>query len=293
MRRRPDGVEHPGMSALAVHLADLAALRRSPVDGTLELRYQPEVELATGSIVAMEGLLRWQRTTGLLTPGAFLDLAESSGESLPIGHWVLRAGAAEAAAWQDLPGGTRQLWLNVSLGQAREPGYADLVADVVARHDLPVGALGLELSEATVRTLGRDAAPLLHDLRDAGVALAIDDVASWYSSLGAMELLPLTAVKLGSQHVRGIDRHEGEPVAATVVRVAHQCGLYVVANGVQTWAEATRLTELGCDRAHGWLYASAQRADKARWLLTQGSGWRGRAVTPGTRDLPGLRAVGF
>ena len=117
---------------------DLAALHRAAVDGSLELLFQPEIDLATGGIVAMEGLLRWHhRDLGLLVPTDFLGLAESSGEINSIGAWVLREGAATAARWSRLPGPQRRLWLNVSATQLTAPGFVDLVAEVVAEHDLP------------------------------------------------------------------------------------------------------------------------------------------------------------
>lgn len=266
---------------------DLVALHRCATDGTLELMYQPEVDLASGAIVAMEGLLRWHHgDLGVLLPSDFLDAAERTGDTTAIGDWVLASGAAEVAAWRHLRGGSRQLWLNVSYTQLRHPGFLDRVALEVEVHGLADGLLGLEISEATLRELGEDARPLLADLSDAGVALAIDDFTSWYSTLGAIEALPVSCVKLGQQHVRGIDERFGDPVAATVIDAAHARGLYVVAEGVETWGEAARLTELGCDRAHGWLFASAQRADKARWLLSQGTGWRGGVVTPDLKARP-------
>lgn len=160
------------------------ALHRSPTDGSLELLYQPEIEFATGTIVAMEGLLRWRYDEVVLSPGDFLELAEQTGAIRPIGHWVLRAGVAEAGHWQGIGGPQRQLWLNVSAGQVREPGFAALVAGTLAEYALPADALGLELSETTVRELGDEAAPLLQDLRAAGVALAVDNFASWFSALG-------------------------------------------------------------------------------------------------------------
>ena len=263
-----------------LNLAALPALHRCVDDGSLELLYQPEIDLATGAIVAMEGLLRWHhQSLGVLEPPAFLDLADSSGEILPIGEWVLRAGAQEAARWSSMSGPTRRLWLNVSAAELVARGFVQRVADVVSSHDLPGGALGLEISESCVITLGSNAAPLLRDLRDAGVALAVDDFSSFYSTLGAIKVLPVDAIKLGHRYVRGVGElvgpdGAGDPLVAAVIEQAHAHGLYVVAEGVETWGEAARLTELGCDRAHGWLFASAQRADKARWLLERGYGWQ-------------------
>ena len=264
--------------------ADQTALHRAASDGSLELRYQPEVDLATGGIVAMEGLLRWHHADfGLLAPPAFLPLAESTGALGTIGEWVLREGAAEAARWSLLPGSTRRLWLNVSEAQLSDARFVALVREVVREHDLAAGALGLELSESCVLALGAGAGPLLGQLRDAGVALVVDDFSTWYATLGAIAALPIDAVKLCHRYVRGVGEDVGidgggDSIVAAVIQQAHLRGLYVVAEGVETWGEAARLTELGCDRAHGWLFAGAQRAEQARALLRSGSGWQGSAV---------------
>lgn len=273
-----------------VTLDSLPALHRSVQDGTLELLYQPEIDLRTGAIVAMEGLLRWHHETlGLLPPPAFLGLADASGDILSIGEWVLRAGAAEAALWAGMSGPPRRLWLNISSAELVADGFADLVAAVVAEFGLAAGALGLEVAESCVIGLGPTATPLLRDLRDAGVALAVDDFSSFYSTLGAIEVLPLDAIKLGHRYVRGVGElvgpdGEGDHMVAAVIEQAHGRGLHVVAEGVETWGEAARLTELGCDRAHGWLFQSAQRADKARWLLEHGKGWPPRNTIPVPRS---------
>jgi EAL domain-containing protein (putative c-di-GMP-specific phosphodiesterase class I) len=267
-------------------LDQLSSLHRCAGDGSLELLYQPEIDLATGTIVAMEGLLRWHHPElGLLEPPSFLEVAESSGEIVPIGEWVLRQGAAEAALWASLPSADRRLWLNISPSQLAAPGFVDLVASVVQEHGLRPGALGLEIAEPYVIALGAAASPLLSELRTAGVALAVDDFSSFYSTLGAIEVLPIDAVKLDSRYVRGVGElvgpdGQGDPLVAAVIEQAHAHGLYVVAEGVESWGEAARLTELGCDRAHGWLWASAQRADKARWLLEHGRGWQREGTVP-------------
>ncbi|MFN2539332.1 MAG: EAL domain-containing protein [Mycobacteriales bacterium] len=273
---------------MSIPAVDHAALHRAATDGTLELVYQPEIELESGAIVAMEGLLRWHHgALGVLGPADFLDLAIRTGEISPIGEWVLRTGAAEVATWLGLRGERRQLWLNVSAEQVRAEGFAQLVRQIVRDFDLPHGALGLEVTEQACLELGRDAAPLFVALRSAGVALAVDDFSSFYATLGAIEALPVDAVKLGHQYVRGVGNPDHDDVlVASVIDRAHARGMYVVAEGVEEWSEHARLIELGCDRAHGWLFASAQRADKARWLLTQGMGWRGGVVDDTTRALP-------
>jgi EAL domain-containing protein (putative c-di-GMP-specific phosphodiesterase class I) len=264
---------------------DLASLHRASTDGSLELLYQPEIDLDSGAIVAMEGLLRWHHgALGVLGPADFLDLAIRTGEISPIGEWVLRTGAAEVATWLDLRGPRRQLWLNVSAEQVRADGFDKLVHDVVTENGLPHGALGLEITERACLELGRNAAPIFTALHAAGVVLAVDDFSSFYATLGAIEALPVDAVKLGHKYVRGVgDPDHDDVLVASVIERAHARGMYVVAEGVEEWSEHARLIELGCDRAHGWLFASAQRADKARWLLAQGTGWRGVVVETDTQ----------
>jgi EAL domain-containing protein (putative c-di-GMP-specific phosphodiesterase class I) len=267
---------------------DLASLHRASTDGSLELVYQPEIDLATGAIVAMEGLLRWHHgALGILGPDDFLDLAIRTGEISPIGEWVLRTGAAEVASWLDLRGQRRQLWLNVSAEQVLADGFADMVGRIVQQYALPNGTLGLEITERACLELGDEAAPILSSLRAAGVALAVDDFTSFYATLAAIEMLPVDAVKLGHNYVRGVgDEDHDDVLVASVIQRAHARGMYVVAEGVEQWSEHARLIELGCDRAHGWLFASAQRADKARWLLSQGRGWRGGVVDSDTHAIP-------
>src|SRR6478672_9490777 len=274
--------DNPDMTASTLRAADLIALHRSSTDGSLELLYQPEIDLQTGAIVAMEGLLRWHHgKSGMMGPREFLDMAENSGEIAPIGRWVLDAGAAEAARWQGIGATPRQLFLNVSASQLAAPTFLEEVIEILARHELPRGVLGLEITEGAITMLGGRALPLLAELRSAGVVLAVDDFGTWYSTLGALEELPIHAVKLDQRYVRGVGGDiEDDTIVASVISLAHARGLYVVAEGVESWAESARLTELGCDRAHGFLFAGPQRADKARWMLSQGQGWRPGAVQP-------------
>src|SRR4051794_12092032 len=161
---------------------DLASLHRAATDGSLELVYQPEIDLDSGAIVAMEGLLRWHHgSLGVLVPADFLDLAIRTGEISPIGEWVLRTGAAEVASWLDLRGQSRQLWLNVSAEQVLAAGFADVVAGVVQEFGLPERVLGLEITERACLELGDRAEPICAALRETGVALAVDDFSSFYA----------------------------------------------------------------------------------------------------------------
>ena len=259
---------------------DLAADLRGAHDrGEIVLNYQPEIDLASGAVVGMEALMRWAHPRrGLLAPDAFLEVAHKAGLLLPLSAWVLERCAAERACWDHLPVhptvGLCQLWVNVAAVQLSSEGFVDTVRDLFARYELPKRGLGLEFSESTLGDVGSAATPLLLELREVGCALAVDDFGTWYSSLARFDDLPVDAVKLDRRFVRGLGVDlEDDSIVAAVVRLAHARNLYVVAEGVESWTEGARLCELGCDRAHGFLFCGPQSAPRARSMLAHGGGW--------------------
>jgi EAL domain-containing protein (putative c-di-GMP-specific phosphodiesterase class I) len=260
----------------------------------LVLHFQPEIDLASGGVVAMEALLRWRHPgRGLLWPRDVLPIAAAARLESRLGTWVLRHCVAEAATWRGLPGlaaaQPRQLWANVSAVQLVEPGFVEEVGAAVAAAELPPGTLGLEVTEEAIERAGSGAVRLFTSLREAGVALAVDDFGTWYSSLATLGELPFDAVKLDRTFVRGVGSDlEDDTIVASVVRLAHSHGLYVVAEGVESWAEGARLCELGCDRAHGYLFSGPQEAARARMMLVRGLGWH----APGGSGVPAPREVG-
>ncbi|MDQ1703823.1 MAG: hypothetical protein QOF18_189 [Frankiaceae bacterium] len=266
------------------------ALSRALDEDALVLHFQPEVDLASGAVVGMEALLRWQHPQrGLLWPADFLAVADGAGLMPALGWWVLEHCAAELESWRPLPptvdGAHRQLWVNISGSQLLEPGFVDRVAELVHECALPPGVLGIEVTEEALASGSRSAPALLEALRDVGVALAIDDFGSWYSSLGTLGELPLEAVKLDQSFVRGVGSDlEGDSIVSSVIELAHAHGVRVVAEGVESWSEGARLCELGCDRALGYLFSGPQRAEQARLMLAHGTGWQGAGRVPQPRD---------
>lgn len=256
------------------------ALQSAIDDDALELHYQPEIDLASGAVVGMEALVRWNHPDrGLLWPEDFLPVAEAAGLLALIDTWVLEQGVVELARWQRLggppPEHPRQLWVNVSATQLGAAGFADWVGRVISDAGLPPGVLGLEVTEEALARNERVAPGVLRDLRAAGAALAVDDFGAWYSSLASLQELPVDAVKLDRQFGRGVGSDlEDDSIAASVSRLAHAHHLYVVAEGVEAWTEGARLRELGCGRAHGYVFSAPQRAERARWMLVRGTGWR-------------------
>jgi EAL domain-containing protein (putative c-di-GMP-specific phosphodiesterase class I) len=258
----------------------VAAMRGALDDGQFVIHFQPEVDLASGEVVAMEALLRWQHPDrGLLWPADFLPAAEASGFIVELGFWVVEQCVREAALWQRLPSarraGGKQLWVNVSAAELAAPGFAERVASCVKQHALPPGIIGLEVRETALGADLRAVADVLTSLKDSGVLVALDDFGTWYSALSHLDELPLDAVKLDQRFVRGVGLDlEDDAIVASVITLAHAHGLQVVAEGVESWSEGARLCELECDRAHGYLFAGPQLADRARMLLSRGVGWK-------------------
>jgi EAL domain-containing protein (putative c-di-GMP-specific phosphodiesterase class I) len=257
----------------------MPALARAVDEDTLVVHFQPEVDLASGAVVGMEALVRWQHPQrGLLWPVDFLSVADRAG-LLPVLGWeVLRRGAKELATWKSLPPladhSPRQLWVNVSASQLLEADFAERIADLVAEFDLAPDTLGLELTDETLATGSRHAPALMDELRGAGVVLALDDFGSWYSALGTLGELPIVAVKLDRAFVRGVGSDlEDDSIVSSVIALAHAHGVRVVAEGVESWSEGARLCELGCDRGVGYLFSGPQLAEHARLMLAHGAGW--------------------
>jgi len=268
------------------------ALTRALDSDALVLHFQPEVDLASGAVVGMEALLRWQHPQrGLLWPGDFLAVADGAGLMPALGWWVIEKCVAELESWRPLPrtvdGVRRQMWVNVAGSQLLEPTFVERVAKLVGEAALPPGMLGLEVTEEALSTGSRAATELMASLREAGVALAIDDFGTWYSSLGTLGELPIEAVKLDQSFVRGVGSDlENDSIVSSVIELAHAHGVRVVAEGVESWSEGARLCELGCDRALGYLFSGPQRAEQARMMLAHGTGWQGagKVPTPRTRQ---------
>jgi EAL domain-containing protein (putative c-di-GMP-specific phosphodiesterase class I) len=258
----------------------------SLAEGTRVVHYLPDVDLATGAITGMQALMRWEHPKrGVLWPNDYQVEAERSGIGAALAWELLNAAADELAGWRALPGGpdgTRQMWVAITPSQLLEADFIERVAALVTLHDLAPASLGLLLPGAVLATGSRHAPNLLAELRAAGAALAIDDLRSWYASVGAMGDLPFEAVTLDRDFVRGVGADlDDDIIVGSIVRFAHAHGLRVVADSVESWSEGARLCELGCDRGHGYLFGSPQDSLDARLMLSHGSGWC--APTPRVR----------
>ncbi len=242
-----------------------AALER----GEFTLHYQPEVELSSGEIVALEALLRWQHPArGLLAALEFIPVAEEIGLLASLDDWVLRAACREAAQWRDLAARPLRLAVNVSARRLQRPGLVRSIVAALEASGLAPQQLELELTETAIMADEQLAARLLGELHDLGVTVALDDFGTGYSSLSRLHRLPIDRVKIDRSFVARLNDDEGAAaIVSGVVGLSESLGLGAVAEGVETAAQLAFLRELGCEAAQGYLLGRPQPGEECRRLI--------------------------
>ena len=220
------------------------------------LHYQPQV-MTGGRIVGAEALLRWQHPQrGLITPEAFISVAEDCGLIVPMGLWVLRTACRQLATWQDKPGcKALQLSINVSARQFRQSDFADMAISEIRRAGAPAHLLKLELTESLVIDDVADSIAKMHQLRALGVRFSVDDFGIGYSSLAYLTRLPLHQLKIDQSFVRNIGVRAGDDVIVqTIIGMARTLELEVIAEGVETEEQRDFLERHGCGLYQGYLF---------------------------------------
>jgi diguanylate cyclase (GGDEF)-like protein len=227
----------------------------------LELHYQPQVELRSGRIVGMEALLRWNHPQrGLIPPMVFIPIAERTGQIQAFGQWVLDAACRQLRSWQDGSLAPQRLGVNVSALQLK--GSADLVREVAASLDkwsIAPAMIEIELTESVLMDITQQHNDRLERLRQLGVRIAIDDFGTGYSSLSYLANYPINRVKIAQELVFGVDADSrSATVVRAAIRLAHELGIEIIAEGVETEGQAKFLLSAGCE--HGQGYYSASRS---------------------------------
>jgi diguanylate cyclase (GGDEF)-like protein len=221
----------------------------------LVLHYQPVVELSTGDVQGFEALVRWNHPTrGLLAPGEFIALAEDTHDIIEIGRWVVdRACRDLAAVRRDTVNGTAlQMAINVSAHQITEPDFVDVVMAALTRYDIPAKAVTLEITEAVALTNTRVATLALDELRRHGLRVALDDFGVGFSSLRYLHELPIDIIKIDRSFVTDTDG-EKDSMLRAIVTLGQSLGLAVVAEGIETPSELSRLRQFEEMAGQGYL----------------------------------------
>ena len=248
-------------------------LRNSIDDDSLVLDFQPEVDLETGRIVALEALVRWNHPVrGLLQPNLFVPVAETTNLAGELGRWVIRAACAQLADWRSkLHCPDLVMRINVSPVQLVSLDFLDTVENVLSANGLPPESICLEITEhVVVRDLVRTQITL-NGLAEIGVGVAIDDFGTGYSSLSHLKSLSVGALKIDRGFVRRLGVSSRDyAIVRSIVGLADSFGLQLVAEGVETGIAARTLLELGCTRAQGFLFSKPISGPEVEKLIAAG-----------------------
>ena len=254
-----------------------SALRRALERDELRLVYQPIFDARGGAVVSVEALVRWAHPErGLLSPVQFIGVAEDTGLIVPLGEWVLGAACRQLGRWRALGFRDLRIAVNVSVGQFRGPGFSNTLARIVETCGVPPTTIEIEITESMLAE-GPDVADLLHQTSATGVQFSIDDFGIGYSSLSYLKRFPIDRLKIDQSFVRDIpDDAEDMAIATAIIAMAHNLGIKVVAEGVETLDQLQFLQHQGCDYLQGFYLSRPIDADAVTALLQRGNrNWPG------------------
>ena len=250
-------------------------LRRALAQGELLLHYQPQVDTRSGRLVGAEALVRWQHPErGMIAPDQFISVAEDCGLIEPLGRWVLTEACRQLRAWEDSGLTGLHLAVNISALEFNRPGFLPQVRDTLQAAGVNPAQLELEITESLLMQGLPELSERLGELTAMGLQLALDDFGTGYSSLGYLKRLPLSRLKIDKSFVAGVPGSpEGEAIIRACLSMAHDLGLDVVAEGVETEDQRDFLLGHGCDRLQGYLTGRPMPADAfAQWWLAHRHG---------------------
>lgn len=236
-----------------------------------ELHYQPQICAKTKKIIGAEALIRWNHPElGLIPPNVFIPLAEQTGLIGPIGEWVLRTACAQCKAWQSLGLPTIRMAVNVSILQFRNPDIVSQIKRAIDDNQLAPEYLELEITESAAVNEATYILTVLDAIKKLGISIAIDDFGTEYSSLSRLTSMPIDRIKMDIQFVRGISKSEKEnAIVKGIIGLAHNLGLRVIAEGVETPLQLNFLCEKECDEIQGYYFYHPVRPDDLEKILRQ------------------------
>jgi diguanylate cyclase (GGDEF)-like protein/PAS domain S-box-containing protein len=249
-----------------------SALRNALERDEFVLHYQAQVDLASGAITGMEALIRWQHPElGMVAPDRFIGMAEETGLIVPIGAWVMRTACAQNKAWQDAGLGMLRISVTLSAPQFGAPTLIASIAAVLAQTGLPPASLEIELTESLFMSDVDLAVDLLHGMKALGVTLSIDDFGTGYSSLSYLRRFPIDVLKIDRSFVNDIASNADDcAIVVSIIALAHNLKLRVIAEGVETAGQLDFLRTHGCDEMQGYYFSRPVPAPQFEQLLREG-----------------------
>jgi diguanylate cyclase (GGDEF)-like protein len=277
-----------GMHTHAVYLLQMENdLRRAIDREELRVYYQPIVALDNGQLAGFEALIRWQHPErGFINPADFIPLAEDTGLIIPLGLWILKRACQQLCQWQWQSPANRSLFMSVNLSgkQVAVPTLVSDIKDILDETHVDAKHLKLEITESAVMENAEMAARLLKRLKALGVQLSIDDFGTGYSSLSYLHRFPVNTLKIDRSFVGRIgEAAENIEIVRTVISLAENMGMEVVAEGVETLSQLTQLRKLRCQYGQGYLFSRPVAADAVSEWISKKPHWQ-ESLFPGTGD---------
>ena len=267
----------PSRHGAGVEQLKLATDLRGAIErGELRLHYQPIVELRSGRIRNFEALVRWHHPRrGLLRPREFISLADAIGLMPEICQWTLDNACRQLALWrQRFPFEPWTMSVNIDSRHLVEPGFVDRIDRILSRERITPSCLSLEITESAMLTSSHLATAVLHRLKDRGIQLHIDDFGTGYATLSYLHRIPGQAVKIDASFITRMlhdDRHL--EIVRSIIGLAHNLDLEVVAEGVETPPQLRRLRKLGCDHGQGFYFSRPLEPESLEVLLGAEMQW--------------------
>lgn len=247
------------MHSQAVALLHLESdLRRALDRQEFQLHYQPIIHLQTQEIIGVEALTRWHHPErGLVPPSDFIPLAEDTGMIIPLGQWLLRQACRQIQQWQQqFPRETPlSMGVNISSRQFAQPDFVDHIRQVLTDIPIATGSLKLEITEGVIMEQADTVAEKLNQLKTLGIRLSIDDFGTGYSSLSYLQTFPVDTLKVDRSFVMKMGHPDSREIVKTIIMLAHNLKLDVVAEGIETQAQAQLLKEMECEYGQGYHYS--------------------------------------
>lgn len=243
-------------------------LRKALEKGEFQLYYQPIINLCSNKIIGVESLLRWNNhRLGNVPPDKFIPLAEESGLIVPIGEWVLNTACRQLKAWEKEGLGPLSVAVNISIRQFYQPNLAFKIADALNETGIDPARLTIEITESMTMDV-EAATKVLRELKALGVNISIDDFGTGYSSLSYLRTFPIDSLKIDKSFISDMAHSKsGQNIATAILLMAHNLGLSVIAEGVETTEQLDLLRNYKCDSAQGYLFSPPLPAEELRKLL--------------------------
>jgi diguanylate cyclase (GGDEF)-like protein/PAS domain S-box-containing protein len=245
-----------------------ARLKDALSQGSLQLHYQPQVDVQTGAVVGAEALLRWNDPVlGSVPPTRFIPVAEATGLILPLSQWVLDTACAQIAQWTQA-GTPLRVAVNVSAQQFRQHNLPQTVQSTLLRHQAQACWLEIEITESVAMYQPDQACEQLHALAQLGCTISLDDFGTGYSSMAYLKALPVNSLKIDKRFMDDIPGDANDAaIARAIIALAKSLGLHLVAEGVETDAQLRFLRQFDCETYQGWLFSKAIPAEQLGRML--------------------------